>query len=105
MRPPAGPHGSPSDAKHRPETAPTRLLTMRFEMAGLVTGPPQSTSASLPNGGAPWHRASREWGNIMLRRATLACGLVLAAINAAAAETTLERGSYLVNTIMACGNC
>src|SRR5437879_9996993 len=26
---PAGPHGSPGDAKHRPETAPKRLLTMR----------------------------------------------------------------------------
>ena len=24
-----GPHGSPGDAKHRPETALTRLLTMR----------------------------------------------------------------------------
>jgi mono/diheme cytochrome c family protein len=41
----------------------------------------------------------------MLRRAILAGGLVLAAINSAAAETALERGSYLVNTIMACGNC
>ena len=25
--------------------------------------------------------------------------------NAAVAETRIERGSYLVNTIMACGNC
>jgi mono/diheme cytochrome c family protein len=44
-------------------------------------------------------------GETMLRRAILACGLVLAAINSAAAETALERGFYLVNTIMACGNC
>src|SRR5215475_14343505 len=29
MRPASGPHGSPGDAKHRPETAQTRLLTMR----------------------------------------------------------------------------
>src|SRR5580704_3303278 len=27
--PRSGPHGSPGDAKHRPETALTRLLTMR----------------------------------------------------------------------------
>jgi hypothetical protein len=26
---PAGPHGSPGDAKHRPETALARLVTMR----------------------------------------------------------------------------
>src|ERR1700757_5284839 len=31
MRPPAGLHGSPGDAKHRPETARSRLLTMRVE--------------------------------------------------------------------------
>jgi mono/diheme cytochrome c family protein len=41
----------------------------------------------------------------MLRFAAFAGGLVLAAINSASAETALERGSYLVNTIMACGNC
>jgi mono/diheme cytochrome c family protein len=29
----------------------------------------------------------------------------IASIGAAAAETPVERGSYLVNTIMACGNC
>jgi len=34
----------------------------------------------------------------------LACGLSLAA-GGAAAETPVERGDYLVNTIMACGNC
>jgi hypothetical protein len=27
----AGSHGSPGDAKHRPETALSRLLTMRVE--------------------------------------------------------------------------
>jgi mono/diheme cytochrome c family protein len=41
----------------------------------------------------------------MLRIAAVAGGLMLAAINCASAETALERGSYLVNTIMACGNC
>jgi mono/diheme cytochrome c family protein len=41
----------------------------------------------------------------MRRSVILACCLVLAAINGASAETALERGSYLVNTIMACGNC
>src|SRR5215475_5611750 len=32
MRPKAGPHGSPSDAKRRPETALARLLTMRVQV-------------------------------------------------------------------------
>jgi mono/diheme cytochrome c family protein len=33
------------------------------------------------------------------------CVLVSGFSNAAVAETQIERGSYLVNTIMACGNC
>ena len=41
-------------------------------------------------------------GGIMRRFVTLA---VLAFGGAALAETPLERGSYLVNTIMTCGNC
>src|SRR5262245_9197561 len=35
MRPQAGPQGSPDDAKHRPETALTRLLTMRVRILPL----------------------------------------------------------------------
>lgn len=38
-------------------------------------------------------------------RIALACGLLLAAFRGAMAETPAERGAYLVNTIMACGNC
>jgi mono/diheme cytochrome c family protein len=39
-------------------------------------------------------------------RIGLACGaLLLAASGSAAAESPAERGGYLVNTIMACGNC
>jgi mono/diheme cytochrome c family protein len=39
-------------------------------------------------------------------RVGLACGvLLLAASNVASAQSKIERGSYLVNTIMACGNC
>src|SRR5664280_1187523 len=39
-------------------------------------------------------------------RIGIACGVVwLAAGSGAVAETPAERGSYLVNTIMACGNC
>jgi len=34
-----GPHGSPGDAKHRPETALTRLLTMRDKRRGRIAGP------------------------------------------------------------------
>jgi mono/diheme cytochrome c family protein len=39
-------------------------------------------------------------------RISIGCvGLMLAASNGAMAETPVERGAYLVNTIMACGNC
>lgn len=39
-------------------------------------------------------------------RIAIACALLLAAAsNGAMAETPAERGNYLVNTIMACGNC
>jgi mono/diheme cytochrome c family protein len=39
-------------------------------------------------------------------RISIACiGLMLAASGGAIAETPAERGFYLVNTIMACGNC
>lgn len=41
----------------------------------------------------------------MLRQAIVAGALLLAASNCASAETPAERGAYLVNTIMACGNC
>jgi mono/diheme cytochrome c family protein len=38
-------------------------------------------------------------------RIAIACALLLAASNGTMAETPDERGNYLVNTIMACGNC
>jgi mono/diheme cytochrome c family protein len=38
-------------------------------------------------------------------RIGIACVLLLATSGGAMAETPAERGSYLVNTIMACGNC
>jgi mono/diheme cytochrome c family protein len=41
----------------------------------------------------------------MLRIGIVGCALLLAALNGAMAETPTERGAYLVNTIMACGNC
>ncbi len=43
---------------------------------------------------------------VQLITATI-CGLLVSAASqtSALAETQLERGSYLVNTIMACGNC
>jgi mono/diheme cytochrome c family protein len=41
----------------------------------------------------------------MLRIGLLSCVLALAAIGGASADTAIERGNYLVNTIMACGNC
>jgi mono/diheme cytochrome c family protein len=41
----------------------------------------------------------------MLRIGIAACAWWLAASNMALAETPAERGNYLVNTIMACGNC
>ena len=41
----------------------------------------------------------------MLRNGFLAGVLLLAMNGGASAETAIERGNYLVNTIMACGNC
>lgn len=38
-------------------------------------------------------------------RTGIACLLLLVACNGALAEASAERGGYLVNTIMACGNC
>ncbi|HXL13860.1 MAG TPA: c-type cytochrome [Bradyrhizobium sp.] len=38
-------------------------------------------------------------------RIFIACALLLAASSRATAESAVERGNYLVNTIMACGNC
>src|SRR5580704_6515567 len=43
-------------------------------------------------------------GELMLRLGLL-CLLVSGSVNAAMADSALERGDYLVNTILACGNC
>ena len=40
-----------------------------------------------------------------MRSGFFGCVLLAAATAQASAETAVERGSYLVNTIMACGNC
>src|SRR6185295_15732044 len=44
------------------------------------------------------------WGDSMKRIVALTA-LACAIAGTASAETSLERGSYLVNTIMTCGNC
>ena len=41
----------------------------------------------------------------MYRIAIVSSVLLFAAVSAATAESPAERGRYLVNTIMACGNC
>jgi mono/diheme cytochrome c family protein len=41
----------------------------------------------------------------VLYRAAMLAGLAVAAATAARGETPLERGAYLVNTIMTCNNC
>ena len=41
----------------------------------------------------------------MVRIGIVCCVWLLGAFNGAMAETPAERGDYLVNTIMACGNC
>ena len=38
-------------------------------------------------------------------RIAIACLLLFAVSDGAMAESPAERGNYLVNTIMACGNC
>jgi mono/diheme cytochrome c family protein len=41
----------------------------------------------------------------MLRSILAMCSAIAFSIGSASAETPLERGRYLVNSIMACGNC
>jgi hypothetical protein len=41
----------------------------------------------------------------MFRIGIACCVWLVAGLNGAAAETPAERGDYLINTIMACGNC
>jgi hypothetical protein len=41
----------------------------------------------------------------MLRSILAMCSAIAFSVGTASAETPLERGSYLVNSIMACGNC
>jgi mono/diheme cytochrome c family protein len=38
-------------------------------------------------------------------RSTVLVATIVAGVSSVTAQTTLERGKYLVNTIMACGNC
>src|SRR5215467_10041140 len=47
----------------------------------------------------------RHEGGMMLRKFVLGLAAAIAAASAAVAETPVERGSYLVNSIGACGNC
>src|SRR6201996_2241916 len=59
------------------------------------------------------YSASRAGGDVMLRVSIVCSVLLLAALETAKAQSTaesiapspVERGNYLVNTIMACGNC
>src|SRR6202035_3925768 len=44
-------------------------------------------------------------GKTMLRSAVAVLALFLAFVCGAAAQTPVERGSYLVNGILTCGNC
>jgi mono/diheme cytochrome c family protein len=44
-------------------------------------------------------------GGIMFRNCIACCVFLLGIVGGAKAETAVERGDYLVNTIMACGNC
>jgi len=57
--------------------------------------------------GATCRQDNIEWENTMRlnTRATLVMVAVLAAAGSAAAETPLERGRYLMNGVVACGNC
>jgi hypothetical protein len=44
-------------------------------------------------------------GAIMLRGFIILLGALCAAVTSAAAETPIERGSYLVNAVMVCDGC
>src|SRR6266496_1819102 len=47
----------------------------------------------------------RRRGAIMLRGFIIVLGALCAAVTSAAAETPIERGSYLVNAVMVCDGC
>ena len=50
--------------------------------------------------------SSNGWGHHVSDLASLCCVVLFGAVSSGAmAETPAERGDYLVNTIMACGNC
>jgi len=52
-------------------------------------------------------RPAGQWRAGMNRGVIFGCGALLAALgaSAAAAQTPLERGRYLVDTVMTCHNC
>jgi mono/diheme cytochrome c family protein len=50
-------------------------------------------------------RMCASYGAIMPRITAIVGLLILLSDNSAIADTLVQRGSYLVNTIMACGNC
>src|SRR3981081_2395543 len=58
----------------------------------------------LPRFDRPCDTAPPNQRSAMFRIA-IACLLLLAVSDGAMAESPAERGNYLVNTIMACGNC
>jgi hypothetical protein len=44
-------------------------------------------------------------GGVMFRFCVVCCLWLLGSLDTAMAESAAQRGDYLVNTIMACGNC
>src|SRR5260221_5690765 len=80
-------------------------LSFTFGLAGRG---PNSGKCCPTSIGRAIHR-HRRGRNFMFRAGIVGCALLLAVGNSASAddkaESPTERGAYLVNTIMACGNC
>jgi mono/diheme cytochrome c family protein len=78
-----------------------------FKLAGRLnfTKAADGKRCKLCGAGLPCNTACSYEGGIMFRIGIACCALLLAACGGAMAESSVERGSYLVNTIMACGNC
>ncbi len=75
-------------------------MEWEFVVAALITGKPLSGADQLCNTASPGIEG-QSWFRI-----GVACFVVLlAGSGGAMAETPAQRGGYLVNTIMACGNC
>ena len=87
------------------EFAKTKLRLINC-LQGHVQAPDCSAPADRSDVAAIFpQRRPRLGALVLLFRPLMLLTAIISGVGSAAAETLVERGSYLVNTIMACGNC